>query len=146
MVLGTHGESMVPSPTYTTVHGTSIKDLLPPEKVQAIVQRTVKAGAEIVGLLKTGSAYYAPTAAVVEMVDSILYDQKRVLPCSTLLEGEYGISGVFCGVPIKIGKNGVEEIVELKLPDDELNALKKASESLKKLQDEADEVLKKLKK
>lgn len=141
-VLGTHGESMVPSPTYTTVAGVPIRKLLPEDKIKALVQRTVKAGAEIVSLLKAGSAYYAPTAAVVEMLDSIIHDQKRILPCSVLLEGQYGISGVFCGVPIKIGREGVEQIIELDLPDDELSALKKAAESLEKLQGQAEEYLK----
>jgi malate dehydrogenase len=115
MVLGGHGDTMVPLPRYTTVSGIPITDLLPSDKIEAINKRTQNGGAEIVNLLKTGSAYYAPGSSVVAMVESIVKDQRRVLPCCVLLEGEYGLQGSWQGVPCVLGKNGVERIIELKL-------------------------------
>ena len=122
-VLGGHGDSMVPLPKYTTIGGVPISDLLPEDVLERIIQRTRDGGAEIVGLLKTGSAYYAPSAAVVEMVESILFDQKRVLPCAAQLDGEYGITGLYLGVPTKLGRAGVEQIVELDLTATEKEGL-----------------------
>ncbi|HTO91543.1 MAG TPA: malate dehydrogenase, partial [Candidatus Sulfotelmatobacter sp.] len=115
MVLGGHGDSMVPLPRYTTVGGIAVSELIPAERLNAIIQRTRDGGAEIVKLLKTGSAYYAPAMSAVEMAEAILTDQKRLVPCSVLLEGEYGLSGLFIGVPVVIGAHGVEKIVQLKL-------------------------------
>src|SRR6184192_3171086 len=114
-VLGGHGDTMVPLPRYSTVAGIPITELLPPDKIQALVTRTANGGAEIVGLLKSGSAYYAPAASAVEMVEAILKDKKKILPCAAYLEGEYGIKGLFVGVPVKLGAKGVEEVVEIKL-------------------------------
>ena len=116
-VLGGHGDTMVPIVGGTTVGGTPISKLLPPERVDAIVQRTRDGGAEIVELLKTGSAYYAPSAAIAQMVDAILLDKKEILPCTAYLEGEYGVSGVYVGVPVKLGASGVEEVIEFELTD-----------------------------
>lgn len=132
MVLGSHGDQMVPLPRYTTVAGVPITELLPPETIERINDRTRKAGTEIVNLLKTGSAYYAPGAAVAEMVEAIVRDKRRLMPCSVLLKGEYGLSDVFIGVPIILGKNGVEKIVELKLTEDELKALHQSAEEVRK--------------
>ncbi len=132
-VLGAHGDQMVPLPRYTTVAGVPLPDLLPKEKIDAIVKRTRDGGAEIVNLLKTGSAFYAPSAAVAEMVDAIMFDKKKVLPCISYLEGEYGIHGVFAGVPVKLGAKGVEEIVQFKLTADELAALQKSGEAVRAL-------------
>src|SRR5215211_576709 len=115
LVLGGHGDTMVPLSRYSTVAGIPITELLPADRVKAIEQRTANGGAEIVGLLKTGSAYYAPGMSVVEMVDAILLDKRRVLPCSVLLQGEYGIDGLFVGVPVKLSAAGVEEIIQIKL-------------------------------
>jgi malate dehydrogenase len=126
MVLGGHGDSMVPLPRFTTVSGVPIGELLSPERIAAISQRTRDGGAEIVKLLKTGSAYYAPAMSAVEMVEAILTDQKRLVPCSVLLEGEYGMRDLFIGVPIVLGGKGVEKIVALKLSSDELAALQKS--------------------
>lgn len=131
MVLGGHGDSMVPLARYTTVSGITITELLDPETINAIIERTRNGGGEIVKLLKTGSAYYAPAASVVQMVESILLDKKRILPCSAKLNGEYGISDVYIGVPVKLGKNGVEQIVELKLKDDEQKLLQKSADIYK---------------
>lgn len=133
MVLGGHGDTMVPLSRYSTVAGVPITELLPAERVSAIETRTAKGGAEIVGLLKTGSAYYAPGMSAVEMVDAILLDKKRVLPCSVRLNGEYGIKDLYVGVPIKLGAAGVEQIIELKLTDAESAALKKSSEAVREL-------------
>lgn len=130
MVLGGHGDSMVPLPRYSSVNGISITQLLSEEKIEQINERTRKGGAEIVGLLKTGSAYYAPSASVVEMVKSILLDENRILPCSVYLNGEYGLRDVYCGVPVKLSRNGIEEIIELPLTDIEKEALKKSSETV----------------
>src|SRR3970040_81995 len=132
-VLGGHGDTMVPLPRYSTVAGIPITELLPPERVEALVKRTRDGGAEIVSLLKTGSAFYAPGAAVVEMVEAILKDKKKILPCSVYLEGEYGIQGVFVGVPVKLGARGVEQIIEIKLTPEEDAALKKSAAGVKKL-------------
>jgi malate dehydrogenase len=133
MVLGGHGDTMVPLSRYSTVAGVPITELLTAERVSAIEERTAKGGAEIVGLLKTGSAYYAPGMSTVEMVDAIMLDKKRVLPCSVLLNGEYGVTDLYVGVPIKLGAGGVEQIIELNLTSDESAALKKSSEAVKEL-------------
>jgi len=132
-VLGGHGDDMVPLPRYSTVAGIPLPDLLPKEKIDAIVTRTRKGGAEIVNLLKTGSAYYAPSAAVVEMVEAILKDKKKILPCAAYLEGEYGISGLFVGVPVKLGARGIEQIIEIKLTAEEKTALDKSAASVREL-------------
>lgn len=132
-VLGGHGDTMVPLPRYSTVAGVPITELLPKEKIDAIVKRTQGGGAEIVSLLKTGSAYYAPSAAVVEMVEAIFFDKKKILPCAALLEGEYGINGLFVGVPVKLGAAGVEEVLQIKLTAEEDAALKKSAAAVKEL-------------
>jgi malate dehydrogenase len=132
-VLGSHGDDMVPLPRYSTVAGIPLPDLLPKERIDAIVERTRKGGAEIVNLLKTGSAYYAPSAAVVEMVQAILKDKKKILPCAAYLEGEYGISGLFVGVPCKLGARGIEQIIEIKLTADEKAQLDKAVATVREL-------------
>ena len=134
-VLGGHGDTMVPLVRYTSVAGMPLTDLLDAEAVQGIVKRTRDAGAEIVKLLKSGSAYYAPSAAVVEMADSILNDRKRVFPCSAYLEGEYGINNLFVGVPVKLGAQGVEKIFEAKLTEEESAALRKSATAVKELVD-----------
>jgi malate dehydrogenase len=134
-VLGGHGDAMVPLPRYSTVAGIPITELLPKEKIDSIVQRTRRGGAEIVELLKTGSAYYAPSAATVEMVESILKDKKKVLPCAVYLDGEYGINGLFVGVPVKLGQNGVEEIFQMSLTPEEHEALKRSAAAVKELCD-----------
>jgi len=134
-VLGGHGDTMVPVVGYTSVAGIPITDLLDKETLDAIVNRTRFGGGEIVKFLKTGSAYYAPSAAAVEMVESILKDKKKVLPCSALLEGEYGINGLYVGVPVKLGAAGVEKIYEIKLAGDEAEALKKSAAAVQELVD-----------
>ena len=134
-VLGGHGDTMVPLPRYSTVAGIPITELLPKERINALVKRTRDGGAEIVSLLKAGSAYYAPSAATVEMVEAILRDKKKILPCAAYLEGEYGINGLFMGVPVKLGKNGIEEIVQIKLMPDEEAALQKSASAVKELVD-----------
>src|SRR5712692_163313 len=131
MVLGGHGDTMVPLVSYTTVSGIPVSQLLDRGRLDQIVERTRNGGAEIVAYLKTGSAYYAPSAAVVQMVESIVLDQKRVLPCAAWLEGEYGLSGMYCGVPCKLGKNGLEKIIEVQLTADEKGALKKSADAVK---------------
>ena len=123
LVLGGHGDSMVPLPRYTTVSGVPIPELLSKDVIDELVERTRKGGAEIVSYLKTGSAFWAPAASVSEMVECVVRDKKRILPCSAYLRGEYGIEGLFIGVPVKLGKNGVEEIVELSLTKEEREAL-----------------------
>jgi malate dehydrogenase len=133
LVLGGHGDTMVPLSRYSTVAGIPITELLPAERVAAIEQRTANGGAEIVGLLKTGSAYFAPGVSVVEMVDAILLDKRRVLPCSILLRGEYGIDGLFVGVPIKLSAAGVEEVIQLKLTEQEQAALEKSAGAVRSL-------------
>ena len=132
-VLGGHGDTMVPVPGYTTVAGIPVTDLLPKEKLHAIIQRTRDGGAEIVKYLKAGSAYYAPSAAVVEMIDAIFNDRKKILPCAAYLEGEYGIHGLFVGVPVKLGARGIEQILEIKLSPEEHAALKKSADAVKEL-------------
>jgi malate dehydrogenase len=132
-VLGGHGDDMVPLSRYSTVAGIPLPDLLPKERIDAIVERTRKGGIEIVNLLKTGSAYYAPSAAAVEMTEAILKDKKKILPCAVYLEGEYGIKGLFVGVPVKLGAKGVEEIIQIKLTPEENAALQKSSGSVKEL-------------
>jgi malate dehydrogenase len=134
-VLGGHGDTMVPLVRYTSVAGMPLTDLLDAETIQGIVKRTRDAGAEIVKLLKSGSAYYAPSAAVVEMADSILNDRKRVFPCSAYLEGEYGINNLFVGVPVKLGARGVEKIFVAKLTEEESAALRKSAAAVKELVD-----------
>ncbi|HZZ38545.1 MAG TPA: malate dehydrogenase [Acidobacteriaceae bacterium] len=132
-VLGGHGDTMVPLPRYSSVAGIPITELLPKERVEAIVQRTRDGGAEIVKYLKAGSAYYAPSAAVTEMVEAILKDKKKVMPCAAYLEGEYGISGFFIGVPCKLGSRGIEQILEIRLSAEEDAALKKSADAVKEL-------------
>jgi malate dehydrogenase len=134
-VLGGHGDTMVPLPRYSTVSGIPITELLPPEKVEAIVKRTAGGGAEIVGLLKTGSAYYAPSSSTVEMVDAVLKDKHKILPCCCYLEGEFGIKGLYVGVPAQLGQKGVEKIWEIKLTDTESAALRKSANAVKELVD-----------
>ena len=130
MVLGGHGDSMVPLPRFTTVGGIAVTELIAKDRLDAIIQRTREGGAEIVKLLKTGSAYYAPAMSAVEMTEALLTDQKRLIPCSVLLEGQYGLQGLFIGVPVMIGANGVEKIIELKLAADELAALQKSGKDV----------------
>jgi malate dehydrogenase len=132
-VLGGHGDTMVPVIGSTTVGGRPIAQLLSQERIQEIVQRTQDGGAEIIGLLKTGSAYYAPSASIAQMVEAILLDRKQVLPCTAYLEGEYGIDGIYVGVPVKLGANGVEEIIEFELTDQESAALKQSAAAVKEL-------------
>jgi malate dehydrogenase len=132
-VLGGHGDTMVPLPRYTTVAGVPLTEILPPERIEALVARTRSGGAEIVGLLKTGSAYYAPASAAVEMAESILRDRKKILPCSVLLEGEYDIHGLFVGVPVKLGRRGVEEIIPLKLTKREGEELQRSAAAVRDL-------------
>jgi len=124
---------MVPLPRYTTVAGIPISQLLPGDRIEAIVDRARNGGAEIVNLLKTGSAYYAPSASVVDMVDSILLDKKRVLPCAALLEGEYGIDGIFVGVPCVLGAAGLEKVLEIELNDQEQAALHRSADAVREL-------------
>lgn len=132
-VLGGHGDTMVPLPRYSTVAGVPITELMSPEKVAAIVKRTAGGGAEIVNFLKTGSAFYAPSAAAVEMADAIFNDKKKILPCAAYLEGEYGIKGLYVGVPVVLGKGGVEKVIELKLTAEEAAALRKSADSVAEL-------------
>jgi malate dehydrogenase len=132
-VLGGHGDTMVPLPRYSTVAGVPITELMSPERVAAIVKRTAGGGAEIVNFLKTGSAYYAPSAAAVEMAEAIFNDRKKILPCAAYLEGEYGIKGVFVGVPVVLGAGGIERVIELKLTPDESAALQKSAGSVHEL-------------
>ncbi len=132
-VLGGHGDTMVPLPRYSTVAGIPITELMSPERVQALVDRTANGGAEIVALLKAGSAYYAPAASTFEMVDSILNDRKRVLPCAAYLEGEYGVDGLFVGVPIVLGAGGLERVIEIELADDEKAAFQHSADAVREL-------------
>lgn len=133
MVLGGHGDTMVPLPRYTTVKGKPVSELMPKDKLDAIVKRTRDGGAEIVGLLKTGSAFYAPSASAVDMVEAIHGDQKRILPCAVLCEGEYGLQDVVVGVPVKLGRGGAEQIVTVELTTDERTALHKSAEAVREL-------------
>ena len=132
-VLGGHGDTMVPLPRYSTVAGIPITELIASDRLEAIVQRTRDGGAEIVKYLKAGSAYYAPSAAVTEMVEAILKDKKKILPCAAYLQGEYGIDGFYIGVPCKLGAAGLEKIIEIKLTSEEDAALKKSAEAVKEL-------------
>jgi malate dehydrogenase len=132
-VLGGHGDTMVPLPRYSTVAGIPITELIGPERLEALVQRTRDGGAEIVKHLKTGSAYYAPSAAAVEMVEAILKDKKKILPCAAFLQGEYGIDGYYIGVPCKLGAAGLEKIIEIKLTAEEEAALKNSAAAVKEL-------------
>ncbi len=133
MVLGGHGDTMVPLTRLSSVSGIPLTELMSQEKLDEIVKRTANGGAEIVGYLKTGSAYYAPAAATVEMVESILKDKKKVLPCAALLEGEYGVKGLFVGVPVKLGARGIEKVYELKLTAEEATMLKKSTAAVEEL-------------
>ena len=139
-VLGGHGDTMVPLPRYSTVAGIPITELLSKERIDALVNRTATGGAEIVELLKTGSAYYAPASAAVEMAESILKDKKKILPCAAYLEGEYGINDLFVGVPVKLGANGIEEVIEITLTKEENAALEKSADAVRELK----ELLKKI--
>jgi malate dehydrogenase len=132
-VLGGHGDTMVPLARYSTVAGIPVTELIAPERLAELVQRTRDGGAEIVKYLKTGSAYYAPSAAATEMVEAILKDKKKILPCAAYLEGEYGIHGLFVGVPCKLGAGGLEQIIEIKLTTEEQAALQKSADSVKEL-------------
>jgi malate dehydrogenase len=140
MLLGGHGDEMVPLPRFSTIAGIPVSEFIPPDRLEAIVNRARKGGGEIVNLLKTGSAYYAPAAATAQMVESVLLDKKRVLPCSAYLEGEYGQNGIYFGVPVVLGSEGVERIIELPLNDEEKALVQKSAtavqntiETLKKL-------------
>jgi malate dehydrogenase len=132
-VLGGHGDTMVPLARMCTVAGVPISKLIKPDRIEAIVKRTRDGGAEIVNLLKSGSAFYAPSASVAQMVDAIVLDRKQILPCAVRLEGEYGIKGLFVGVPVKLGAKGAEQIIELELTDDERTALQRSADSVKEL-------------
>jgi malate dehydrogenase len=134
MVLGGHGDTMVPLVSYTTVSGIPVSQLLAPDKLAAIVDRTRNGGAEIVAFLKTGSAYYAPSAAAVQMVEAIALDKRRILPCSAWLQGEFGLKDVFCGVPCRLGRKGLEGIIDLKLTDAERADLVKSAEAVRATQ------------
>ncbi len=139
-VLGGHGDTMVPLPRFSTVAGIPITELMTPDRIEALVKRTATGGAEIVSLLKTGSAYYAPASASVEMAEAILKDKKKILPCAAYLEGEYGFSDLFIGVPVKLGAKGIEDVIEITLTDDEKAALQKSADAVQELKD----VIKKL--
>jgi len=134
-VLGGHGDTMVPLPRYSTVAGIPITELLSQDRINTLVERTANGGAEIVGLLKTGSAFYAPASAAVEMAESILKDKKKILPCAAYLEGEYGYNDLFIGVPVKLGANGVEEVIEITLLDEEKVALDKSADAVRELKE-----------
>ena len=130
-VLGGHGDTMVPLPRYSTVGGVPITELMSEERIEAIVERTRNGGAEVVALLKTGSAYYAPAASVVEMVEAILRDRRRILPCAAYLRGEYGVNGLYVGVPIVLGNGGMEKVIEISLTDDERAAFLRSADSVR---------------
>jgi malate dehydrogenase len=132
-VLGGHGDSMVPLPRYSTVAGIPITDLLSADRIQALVTRTANGGAEIVSLLKSGSAYYAPGACTVEMIEAILKDKKKILPCAAFLDGQYGVKGLYVGVPVKLGRSGVKQIIEIKLTADERAAFHKSAAAVREL-------------
>jgi len=134
-VLGGHGDTMVPLPRYSTVAGIPITDLLPRDRIDALVQRTANGGAEIVNFLKTGSAYYAPAASAVEMVEAILKDKKKILPCAAYLDGQYGVKGLYVGVPVKLGRSGVEQVIEITLTPDERAAFQKSAAAVRELVD-----------
>ncbi len=133
LVLGGHGDTMVPLPRFTTVAGIPVTEFISEERLAQLIDRTANGGAEIVSLLKTGSAFYAPASAAVEMTESILYNRKKILPCAAMLSGQYGIDGLFIGVPVKLGSNGIEEIIELKLMPEEDAALKKSAGAVQSL-------------
>ena len=133
VVLGSHGDDMVPLVRYTSVGGIPLTDLLPAENIDLLVQRTRQGGGEIVQLLKAGSAYYAPSAAITQMAESVLMDKKRILPCSVYLEGEYGIDGLYVGVPVKLGANGIEEIIQINLTEEERTALSHSADNVREL-------------
>ena len=135
-VLGGHGDTMVPLPRYSTVAGIPITELISKERIAELVDRTANGGAEIVSLLKTGSAYYAPASAAVEMAESILKDKKKVLPCAAYLQGEYGINDLYIGVPVKLGKDGVEQVIEITLTEEEKTALMKSAAAVQGLKDD----------
>ncbi len=132
-ILGQHGAAMLVIPRLCTVYGVPITKLLPQETINRLIERTIGAGAEIVGLLKTGSAFYAPSAAVAQMVETIILDKKRILPCATYLDGEYGIKDSVIGIPVKLGKNGIEQIIELELTAEEKSALTKTAQAVREL-------------
>ena len=138
LVLGGHGDAMVPLPRLATVGGIPLPELIPQDRIDALVERTAKGGGEIVALLKTGSAYYAPAAAAVEMVESILHDKKKILPCATYMEGEYGVNGTFVGVPVMLGAAGVEKVYEVKLNDKETAMLQASAAAVKEQQEKLD--------
>jgi malate dehydrogenase len=135
LVLGGHGDTMVPIVRYTTISGIPVSHFIPEDKLNAIIQRTAEGGGEIVKYLKTGSAYYAPAMAVTEMVESIVKDKKKILPCAAYLEGEYGINGIYFGSPVKLGANGLEEIIEIDLNDAEKEAIKKSEAAVRSVID-----------
>ena len=132
-VLGGHGDDMVPLVRYTTVGGIPIGELLPEEDVQRLVTRTRQGGGEIVALLKAGSAYYAPSAAITQMIEAVLLDKKRILPCCAYLEGEYGINGLCVGVPVKLGAGGMERVIEVRLTEEERAALQRSAATVQEL-------------
>jgi malate dehydrogenase len=134
-VLGGHGDTMVPLPRYSTVAGIPITELLPAAKIEDLVKRTANGGAEIVAFLKTGSAYYAPAAATVEMVEAILKDKKKILPCAAYLDGQYGVKGLYVGVPVKLGRSGVEQVIEITLTGEEQAAFQKSAGAVRELVD-----------
>jgi len=131
LVMGGHGDTMVPLPRYCSVSGIPLAELMPEERIQALIARTRDGGAEIVKLLKSGSAYYAPAASTIQMVEAILKDKKRLLPCSAYLEGEYGIEGIYFGVPVVLGGQGVEKVVELNLTEEERARVRASAEAVK---------------
>ena len=135
-VLGGHGDTMVPLASFTTVAGIPVSELLPQDQIDSIIQRTRDGGAEIVNLLKTGSAFYAPSAAVAQMVDSIALNKRRILPCAALLEGQYGVDGLFIGVPVILGANGIERVLEISLTEDEQAALQHSANAVQGLVDD----------
>jgi malate dehydrogenase len=134
-VLGGHGDTMVPLPRYSTAGGVPITELLDPERIEALVTRTRNGGAEVVALLKTGSAFYAPAASVAQMVDSILNDRNEVLPCAAYLQGPYGVDGLFVGVPVKLGRTGITQVIEIELSADERTAFDRSTASVRELVD-----------
>jgi malate dehydrogenase len=133
LTLGSHGDTMVPVPSRCTVDGKPLSDVLAADRIEHLVDRTRNGGAEVVALLKTGSAYYAPSASSAEMVEAILKDKRKILPCAAFLQGEYGYSDLFVGVPVKLGRNGLEQIIEIKLEGDEAAALQKSADAVKEL-------------
>jgi malate dehydrogenase len=135
-VLGGHGDTMVPISRYSTVAGIPVTELLPPERIKAMEDRTRTGGAEIVNLLKTGSAYYAPASAAVEMAEAILKDKKKILPCAAYLQGEYGIHDLFIGVPVKLGARGIEQVIEIQLNEEEQKALHHSAAAVRGLVDD----------